>query len=62
MTRNSVARRLRVVARERLDRLPGGTCLVLRALPAAAGAASAQLGVDLDACLDRLGVAPAVAL
>jgi ribonuclease P protein component len=54
VVRNAVTRRLRVVARERLDRLPCGTSVVLRALPSAASAGMAELAGDLDACLDRL--------
>ena len=54
VVRNAVTRRLRVVARERLDRLPGGATVVLRALPSAASAGMADLAADLDACLDRL--------
>ena len=54
VVRNAVTRRLRAVARERLDRLPSGTSLVLRALPSAASARSADLAADLDACLERL--------
>ena len=54
VARNAVTRRLRALARERLDRLPAGSTLVVRALPAAATADSGRLGSDLDACLDRL--------
>ena len=54
VTRNQVKRRLRHLARERLGSLPGGTVLVVRALPAAAAASSAGLGRDLDAALTRL--------
>lgn len=61
VVRNAVTRRLRVVVRERLDVLPAGSCLVLRALPTAATAAVTDLAADLDACLDRLGAGLAVA-
>jgi ribonuclease P protein component len=54
VVRNAVTRRLRVVARERLDRLPEGATVVLRALPSAASAGVTDLAADLDACLDRL--------
>jgi ribonuclease P protein component len=54
VVRNAVTRRLRVVARDRLDRLPVGATVVLRALPSAASAGAAELAADLDACLDRL--------
>ena len=54
VVRNTVTRRLRPLVRERLARLPVGSLLVVRALPAAAGASSAALSTDLDAALDRL--------
>jgi ribonuclease P protein component len=54
VVRHRVSRRLRAVVASRLDRLPPGGRVVLRALPAAATASSAQLGADLDAALDRL--------
>jgi ribonuclease P protein component len=57
VTRNLVKRRLRHLSRERLARLPGDTLLVLRALPAAAEASYAELGADLDRCLER-GLTP----
>lgn len=56
--RHRVTRRLRHLVVDRLDQLPEGTALVVRAHPAAAGASSADLGADLDAALRRLGVAP----
>jgi ribonuclease P protein component len=56
--RHRVTRRLRHLLADRLDYLPAGTALVVRAHPAAAGAGSADLGADLDAALRRLGVAP----
>jgi len=40
--------------KERLDRLPPGALLVVRATPAAADAAYAQLAADLDSALDRV--------
>ena len=49
--RNQVRRRLRHLVRARMDALPPGALLVVRALPAAAGAPSSALGVDLDAAL-----------
>ena len=51
VVRNSVRRRLRHLAAERLDRLPPGARVVVRALPAAAGASALRLGSDLDAAL-----------
>ena len=55
--RHQVTRRLRHLVGARLDELPVGTALVVRAHPAAAGATSAELGADLDAALRRLGFA-----
>jgi ribonuclease P protein component len=57
VVRNRVRRRLRHLVRDRLDRLPDGTRLVVRVLPAAAVATSDQLGRALDRALDRV-VAP----
>ena len=51
VVRNRVKRRLRHLVADRLDRLPAGSVLVVRALPAAAGAAGAQLAADLDSAL-----------
>ena len=58
--RHRTVRRLRHLVRDRLDRLPAGSILVIRALPPAAGADSAGLGRDLDAALARLLPEPAV--
>lgn len=55
VTRNRVKRRLRHLVAARLDRLPRGCVLVIRALPAAATAASGELARDLDSALGRLG-------
>jgi ribonuclease P protein component len=54
VTRNLIRRRLRHLVAERLDRLPAGSRLVVRANPAAAAASSASLGAQLDRSLDRL--------
>jgi ribonuclease P protein component len=54
VTRNQVKRRLRHISRERLPSLPGGSVLVVRALPQAAGASSSALGRDFDQALSRL--------
>jgi ribonuclease P protein component len=54
VVRNRVKRRLRAVLRARLDRLPPGSVLVVRALPPAGSAPSAALAADLDAGLARL--------
>jgi ribonuclease P protein component len=56
VARNRVRRRLRHLARERLDRLPDTATLVVRALPAAAGATYGGLGQDLDAALRHLDI------
>ena len=60
VVRHRTVRRLRHLVRDRLDRLPAGSILVVRALPPAAGADSAALGRDLDAALARLLSVPAV--
>jgi len=53
VTRHRVVRQLRhLVARDLAD-LPAGTRLVVRALPAARGSSSAQLGHDLNRALKR---------
>jgi ribonuclease P protein component len=51
VVRHRVARRLRHLLAARLDDLPAGSRLVVRALPPAATASSAELGSDLDAAL-----------
>lgn len=53
VTRNTVKRRLRHLARERLDALPGGAVLVVRALPDSAAASYDVLAKDLDRALGR---------
>ena len=54
--RNRVKRRLRHLMRvEHISRLPAGSRVVVRALPAAAGAPSASLGIDLADALRRAG-------
>jgi ribonuclease P protein component len=54
VTRNLVKRRLRHLARERLDALPGRCVLVVRALPAAGTASYDALAHDLDSALSRV--------
>jgi ribonuclease P protein component len=54
VTRNLVKRRLRHLSRERLDLLPPGSMLVIRALPAAAGASYDELAQELDRCLTKV--------
>ncbi|MEX2983225.1 ribonuclease P protein component [Streptomyces sp. C36] len=59
VVRNSVKRRLRHLMRDRLDQLPAGSLVVVRALPGAGEADHTQLGRDLDTALQRLlGGAP----
>lgn len=52
--RNRVQRRLRHLARERLDRLPHSGALVIRGLPESAAATSSELATDLERCLERV--------
>lgn len=52
--RNRVRRRLRHLVRDRLDRLPPGAHLVVRANPAAAAASLAVLAAQLDRALDKV--------
>lgn len=54
VVRNAVRRRLRHLVRDRLDRLPAGTHVVVRARPEAAVAPSEVLGRDLDSAFDQL--------
>ncbi|MFI5611354.1 ribonuclease P protein component [Amycolatopsis sp. NPDC051903] len=56
VVRHRVTRRLRHLVSDRLGTLPPGSSLVVRALPPAASASSAELGADLDAALRRLGL------
>jgi ribonuclease P protein component len=52
VVRNRVKRRLRHLVRGRLDQLPAGSLVVVRATPAAAGATT--LEADLDSALAGL--------
>ena len=52
--RNRVRRRLRHLMRERLEALPHGSLLVVRASPRASIAGHDQLAADLDSALDGL--------
>lgn len=54
VVRHRVVRRLRHVVRDRLGTLPAGSSLIVRALPSAAEASSAELRQDFDAALRRL--------
>ncbi|MFK0243272.1 ribonuclease P protein component [Amycolatopsis azurea] len=56
VVRHRVSRRLRHLVSARIGTLPPGSSLVIRALPPAADASSAELGSDLDASLRRLGL------
>ncbi|MFB9386992.1 ribonuclease P protein component [Pseudonocardia petroleophila] len=51
VVRHRVSRRLRHLLAPRLASLPAGACVVVRALPPAGTATSAELAVDLDAGL-----------
>ena len=51
--RHRVQRRLRHLCRDRLDRLPAGSELVVRALAPAVHSTYQELGADLDRCLQR---------
>lgn len=55
VTRNRVKRRLRHAVRARIEALPPGAVLVVRAQPSAAAASYGQLVDDLDHCLARVG-------
>jgi ribonuclease P protein component len=55
VVRNTVKRRLRHLLASRIPSLPAGSRIVVRALPAAAAATSAQLGAALD---DALRLSP----
>jgi ribonuclease P protein component len=59
--RNRVRRRLRHLVRDRLDRVPAGSRLVVRALPPSAVASSATLAAQLDRAIERLTSPPAPA-
>ncbi len=54
VVRHRVQRRLRHLCRERLDQLPPGSELVVRALAPAATATYQELGVAFDRCLERV--------
>lgn len=57
VVRNRVRRRLRHAVRDRIQALPAGSLLVVRAQPAAAAASYEELAGELDRCLQRVGVA-----
>lgn len=53
--RNRVKRRLRHLMRDRVSSLPGGSRVVVRALPRSAAESSVSLADQLDAALRRCG-------
>jgi ribonuclease P protein component len=53
VVRNAVRRRLRHLLRDRLERLPAGSQLVIRAQPEAASVPGRTLSRDLDDALDH---------
>jgi ribonuclease P protein component len=53
VARNAVRRRLRHLVRDRIERLPPGTNVVIRARPEAARAPRAAVAQDLDDALAR---------
>ena len=53
--RNQVKRRLRHLMRDRIDTIPAGSRIVVRALPAAAEVPTRTLAEQLDAALERAG-------
>ena len=54
VVRNRVKRRLRHLCAQRVDRLPAGSVLVVRALPGTATASSATLATQLDRGQERV--------
>ena len=54
VVRHRVARRLRGVLAERLERWPTGRLIVVRALPLAATGSSAEFAADLDRAWERV--------
>jgi ribonuclease P protein component len=54
VVRNKVRRRLRHLMRGHLGSLPGGSLLVLRAAPSAAGACQADLAADVGLLIEVL--------
>ena len=61
VVRNRLRRRLRHLVRGRLDQLPAGSMLVVRANPAAGAATFADLGRHLDRALARVTEVPTAA-
>lgn len=59
VVRHRVTRRLRHLLRERLDSIPAGTRLVVRALPRSATAGSSALASEVDRALRAVLSTPA---
>jgi ribonuclease P protein component len=59
VVRNRVRRRLRHLMASRVQALPAGTLLVVRATPPAAAATQGDLAEALDRALDRVTPVPA---
>jgi len=59
VVRSQVSRRLRHVIRARLDAMPDGSLVVVRALGPAGVASSASLAADVDRAFDRLALGSA---
>lgn len=53
VTRNLISRRLRHLVRDRIDTVPSGTDLVIRALPSAASARYADLQAEVERLLSK---------
>lgn len=62
VVRHRVARRLRHLVAARLGTLPAHCALVVRALPPAAAATSAELAGDLDSALAKLALSSSAAV
>ena len=58
VVRNTVRRRLKAVCAEALPRVPEGTDVVIRALPASSVATFAELEADVRRCLGKLTPVP----
>ncbi len=54
VVRHRVTRRLRHLVAQRMGTMPAGSALVVRALPLAAPATSAELAADLDSALRKV--------
>jgi ribonuclease P protein component len=54
VVRNRTKRRLRALMAARIDRIPAGVDVVVRANPVAAQASSAELAADLDSVVGKV--------